>query len=115
MTAASAVVIRLVGERGHSRVAVKKLFGLCSDGAGAVPAGDIESLESIPSRGNTHPRVRSDETGAETEHYRKGLTSGIPALRRGYGYRMEVARLAALGVWTSSGSVERLIEGLPPY
>ena len=33
----------------------------------------------------------------------------------GHGYRRVVARLADLGVWTTKGSVERLIKGLPPY
>ena len=33
----------------------------------------------------------------------------------GCGYRSVVARLAALGVWTTRGSVERLIKGRPPY
>ena len=34
---------------------------------------------------------------------------------QGHGYRSVTARLAELGVWTSRGSVERLIKGLPPY
>jgi len=33
----------------------------------------------------------------------------------GCGYRRVAARLADLGVWTTRGSVERLIKGLPPY
>ena len=33
----------------------------------------------------------------------------------GHGYRMVATRLADLGVWTTRGSVERLIKGLPPY
>ena len=33
----------------------------------------------------------------------------------GHGYRMLASRLADLGVWTTRGSVERLIKGLPPY
>ncbi len=32
-----------------------------------------------------------------------------------YGYRMVAAWLADLGVWTTRGSVERLIKGLPLY
>ena len=34
---------------------------------------------------------------------------------QGHGYGTVAARLADLGVWTSRGSVERLIKGLPPY
>ena len=34
---------------------------------------------------------------------------------QGLGYRMVAARLADLGVWTTRGSVERLIKGKPPY
>ena len=34
---------------------------------------------------------------------------------QGLGYRMVATRLADLGVWTTRGSVERLIKGLPPY
>ena len=33
----------------------------------------------------------------------------------GHGYRMVAARLTDQGVWTTRGSVERLIKGLPPY
>ena len=33
----------------------------------------------------------------------------------GYGYRVVAARLADLVVFTTRGSVERLIKGLPPY
>ena len=33
----------------------------------------------------------------------------------GHGYRSVASRLADLGVWTTRGSVERLIKGLPPY
>ena len=33
----------------------------------------------------------------------------------GHDYRMVASRLADLGVWTTRGSVERLIKGLPPY
>jgi len=33
----------------------------------------------------------------------------------GYGYRRVASRLADLAVWTTQGSVERLIKGLPPY
>ncbi len=33
----------------------------------------------------------------------------------GCGYHMVATRLAALGVWTTRGRVERLIKGLPPY
>ena len=33
----------------------------------------------------------------------------------GHGYRRVAARLAELGVFTTRGSVERLIKGLPPY
>ena len=33
----------------------------------------------------------------------------------GQGYRMVATRLADLGVFTTRGSVERLIKGLPPY
>ncbi len=34
---------------------------------------------------------------------------------QGLGYRMVAARLADLGVWTTRGSVERLIKGKAPY
>ncbi len=33
----------------------------------------------------------------------------------GHGYRMVATRLADLGVWTTRGSVERLIKRRPPY
>lgn len=33
----------------------------------------------------------------------------------GHGYRLVATRLADLGVWTSRGSVERLVKGLAPY
>ena len=33
----------------------------------------------------------------------------------GHGYRRVASQLADLGVWTTRGSVERLIKGLPPY
>ena len=34
---------------------------------------------------------------------------------QGLGYRTVATRLADLGVWTTRGSVERLLKGLPPY
>ncbi len=34
---------------------------------------------------------------------------------QGHGYGTVAARLAELGVFTTRGSVERLIKGLPPY
>ncbi len=34
---------------------------------------------------------------------------------QGLGYRMVATRLADLGVWTTRGSVERLIKRRPPY
>ncbi len=33
----------------------------------------------------------------------------------GHGYRRVASRLADLVVWTTRGSVERLLKGLPPY
>ena len=33
----------------------------------------------------------------------------------GHGYRAVATRLAELGVFTTRGSVERLVKGLPPY
>ena len=33
----------------------------------------------------------------------------------GHGYRIVASRLADLGVWTTRGSVERLIKRRPPY
>ena len=58
------------------------------------------------------------------EGMKQGRKRSIPervwgdALRlysQGHGYGMVASRLADLGVWTSRGSVERLIKGRPPY
>ena len=52
---------------------------------------------------------------ADQSQPRLGLPRRFPALLRGDAYRMVAAWLAELGVWTTRGSVERLVKGLPQY
>ena len=90
------------------------------DGASAVPAGDIESLEPMLLRSGSD-RHRVDFWDAFPCCWHRELTTwllmsnSVPALLSGHGYRLVATRLADLGVWTTWGSVERLIKGLPPY
>jgi len=52
---------------------------------------------------------------ADQTQPRLGLPEVFRLYSEGHGYRRVAARLADLGVWTTRGSVERLIKGLPAY
>ena len=72
---------------------------------GAVKSGFVRVKEAV--EGMTQGRKRSIPERVWGDAFR--------LYSEGHGNRMLASRLADLGVWTTRGSVERLIKGLPPY